>query len=226
MGLLRAWAAVESWAAAAKLGVIAELIRRDGPPPHDGYHDGYHGDLPDAWSPSLRHELALALACPVQSAETTAWLAWEQQARLRGIGALLCGSAVRPRLVVACWCGWKYWTSARESAMAPREQDEFPAEFHRERREHGGASQRLNDDQLAELTEEERVAAGLDAYDPDEVPPATDTPPDPEDPRLDEVYEGERAELFREIDNGEFHDISKDNPFPPTRYDDPGRPSA
>ena len=64
VGLLRAWAAVESWAAGAKLGVIAELIRRDGPPPHDGYHDGYHGDLPDAWSPSLRHELALALACP------------------------------------------------------------------------------------------------------------------------------------------------------------------
>jgi hypothetical protein len=110
--------------------------------------------------------------------------------------------------------------------MAPREQDEFPAEFHRDRREHGGASQRLNDDQLAELTEEERVAAGLDAYDPDEVPPATDTPPDPEDPKLDEVYEEGRAELFREIDNGEFRDISKDNPFPPTRYDDPGRPSS
>jgi hypothetical protein len=35
VGLLRAWAAVESWAAGAKLGVIAELIRRDaGHPPH------------------------------------------------------------------------------------------------------------------------------------------------------------------------------------------------
>jgi hypothetical protein len=84
-GLLRAWAAVESWAAAARLGVVAELIRRDGPPPHGGYH----GDLPDEWSPSLRHELALALACSVQSAEATAWLAWEQQARLPGIRALL-----------------------------------------------------------------------------------------------------------------------------------------
>lgn len=41
------------------------------------------------WSPSLRHELALALACSVQSAQVTAWLAWELQARLRGIGALL-----------------------------------------------------------------------------------------------------------------------------------------
>ena len=84
-GLLRAWAAVESWAAGAKLGVIAEMIRRDDFP----RKSGRHGDLPDQWSPSLRHELALALACPVQSAEITAWLAWERQARLPRIGALL-----------------------------------------------------------------------------------------------------------------------------------------
>jgi hypothetical protein len=85
-GLLRAWAAVESWAAGAKLAVIAEMIRRDdGPRPGSGRH----GDLPDEWSPPLRHDLALALACSVQSAETTLWLAWELQARLPGIGALL-----------------------------------------------------------------------------------------------------------------------------------------
>lgn len=96
----------------------------------------------------------------------------------------------------------------------------YPAEFHRERREHGGASQRLNDDRLAELTEEERVDAGLDAYDPDEVPPATDTPPDPEDPRLDEVYEEERAEVFREIDKGEIRPLDEKDPFPPSHYDD------
>src|ERR1700761_3387807 len=104
--------------------------------------------------------------------------------------------------------------------MARRDQDEFPAEFHRDRREHGGASQRLSDDQLGELAEEERVEAGIDAYDPDEVPPATDTPPDPEDPRLDEVYEEERAELFRQIDKDEFRQPTKENPFPPTRYED------
>ena len=51
------------------------------------------------------------------------------------------------------------------------EQDDFAERFHRDRREHGGASQHPDDDQLARLTEEERVAAGLDAYDPDEVPP-------------------------------------------------------
>ena len=100
------------------------------------------------------------------------------------------------------------------------EQDDFAERFHRDRREHAGASQRLDDDQLARLTEEERVAAGLDAYDPDEVPPATDTPPDPEDPRQDEVYEEERAELFREIDKGEFRQPSEKDPFPPTRYED------
>ena len=69
--------------------------------------------------------------------------------------------------------------------MGQRNQDDdLPAEFHRERREHGGAAQRLNDDQLAELTEEER------------------------------------AELFREIDKGEFRQPSKEDPFPPTRYED------
>ena len=104
--------------------------------------------------------------------------------------------------------------------MARRDQDEFPAEFHRDRREHGGASQRLDDDQLAELAEEERVDAGLDDYDPDEVPPATDTPPVPVDIRQTEVYEEERAELRREIDNGELREPSERNPFPPTRYDD------
>jgi len=60
--------------------------------------------------------------------------------------------------------------------LIPDEPDE-PDEFHRDRREHGGASSHLDDDQLARLTEEERVEAGLDDYDPDEVPPATDEPP-------------------------------------------------
>ena len=85
VGLLRAWAAIESWAAGAKLGAIRELMRREYVP----VSGGRHGDLPDEWTPSLRYELAAALACSTQSAETTAWLAWELQARLSGIGALL-----------------------------------------------------------------------------------------------------------------------------------------
>jgi hypothetical protein len=53
------------------------------------------------------------------------------------------------------------------------EPDEPEATFHRDRHEHGGAADRLDDDRLARLTEEERVEAGLDDFDPDEVPPAT-----------------------------------------------------
>jgi len=102
------------------------------------------------------------------------------------------------------------------------EQDDFPARFHRDRREHGGASQYLDndqDDQLARLTEEERVAAGLDAYDPDEVPPATDTPPQPEDITQNEDWQEERAEFRREEDQGELGHINEHHPFPPTRYE-------
>ena len=84
-GLLKAWAAIESWAAAAKLGVIREMMRRDGPPSPGSDH----GDLPETWSQSLRYELAAALACSTQSAEGTAYLAWELRARLPGIAARL-----------------------------------------------------------------------------------------------------------------------------------------
>jgi len=85
IGMLRAWAAIESWAAGAKLGVIREVMRREAPPSPGADH----GDLPETWSQSLRYELAGALACSTQSAETTASLAWEQGARLHGIGARL-----------------------------------------------------------------------------------------------------------------------------------------
>ena len=94
-------------------------------------------------------------------------------------------------------------------------------EFHRDRREHGGAPQRLDDDKLAEITEDERVEAGLDDFNPDEVPPATDPlPPDVPEPRPDvrqsTEYQEERAEVRREEEAGELHDP---DPFPPTRYD-------
>ena len=85
IGLLRAWAAIESWAAGAKLGVIREMMRRDGPPSPGSDH----GDLPEIWSQSLRYELANALACSTQSAEGTASLAWQLGARLPRIGARL-----------------------------------------------------------------------------------------------------------------------------------------
>jgi hypothetical protein len=91
-------------------------------------------------------------------------------------------------------------------------------EFRRNRHEHGGASQRLDDDRLARLTEEERVEAGLDAYDPDEVPPATDEPPET-DIRNSEVYQEERAEIRHELDEDELQVKGERPGFPPTRYD-------
>lgn len=102
----------------------------------------------------------------------------------------------------------------------PREDsDEFAERFHRDRREHGGAPEHLDDDQLAQLTEEERVAAGLDAYDPDEVPPATDTPPQPEDITQTEQWQEERAEIRREYDKDELELEHERSPFPPSHYD-------
>jgi hypothetical protein len=97
--------------------------------------------------------------------------------------------------------------------------DEFAERFHRSRRTHGGEIDRLDDDELARLTEEERVAAGIDSYDPDEVPPATDTPPLTDDITQTEVYQEERAEIERELDQGELRAVDEDHPFPPTRYE-------
>jgi hypothetical protein len=86
LGMLRQWQALESWAAAGKLALLRALIRDDDQPPPGG---GYHGDLPDGWTRSLTHEVALALAMPAVSADNLMWLAWNLQAALPGTGALL-----------------------------------------------------------------------------------------------------------------------------------------
>jgi len=103
------------------------------------------------------------------------------------------------------------------TAQDPEQPEEA---FRRDRREHGGAPQRLDDDQLARLTEEERVEAGLDDYDPDEVPPAADEPPLPQDIRQTDQYREEQAEARRQAELGELHGLDERHPFPPTRYED------
>jgi hypothetical protein len=90
--------------------------------------------------------------------------------------------------------------------------------FRRDRREHAGAPDRLDDDQLAHLAEEERVDAGLDDFDPDEVPPATDAPV-PTDITESEQYQDERAEIKREEAKGELPEGDVRDAFPPTRYE-------
>ncbi len=99
----------------------------------------------------------------------------------------------------------------------PPEPPHEPAEFRRRRTEHGGEIDRLDDDQLAELTEEERVDAGLDPYDPDQVPPATDDPV-PTDVSDSPEYHDARAEIEKEEAEGALR-LDKDG-FPPTRYDE------
>jgi hypothetical protein len=101
--------------------------------------------------------------------------------------------------------------------QTPEEQD---AQFHRDRREHGGAPERLDDDQLARLTEEERVAAGLEDYDPDAVPAATDAPAAADVTQTAE-YGEEKEELQREIAEGELHPGEAPEPYPSTRYSEP-----
>jgi hypothetical protein len=102
--------------------------------------------------------------------------------------------------------------------MTEQTSDQPDEEFHRDRREHGGEIDRLDEEQLARLTEEERVEAGVDDYDPDEVPPATDEPPTP-DIRQSEEFQEARAEIRHEEDEGELYPINEQHPFPPTRYD-------
>jgi hypothetical protein len=86
VGAVRAAAALESWACAAKLGLIRAAIRED----DQGLSGGdFHGDLPDSWSRSLASDVALALAMSPVSAEKLMQTAWDLGALLPGVGALL-----------------------------------------------------------------------------------------------------------------------------------------
>jgi hypothetical protein len=99
VGVLSRWAALESWAAAAKLGVLAELVRRHAKP---GHENRANGGLPDAWDEGTGHEVAAALAQSLSGADKLVNLAWELQARLTGIAALLADGtidAVKARLI-------------------------------------------------------------------------------------------------------------------------------
>jgi hypothetical protein len=85
-----------------------------------------------------------------------------------------------------------------------------------DRREHGGAPQRHDDEGLTRRTERERVDAGIEDYDPDDIPPATDAPTTA-DPTDTDSYRAEIAEVRREMEEGELYPLTEKHPFPPTR---------
>ena len=87
----------------------------------------------------------------------------------------------------------------------------------RDRREHGGAPARPDDDELALRTERERVEAGLQPYDSADVPPATDVEPEV-DVSTSEVYQEIEGIALRQEAEGETAPLTRDHPFPPTRY--------
>src|SRR5262249_42671712 len=94
IGLLGRWQAVESWAAAGKLGVLRELIRRRARPGIRGQAVPMRGDLPDAWEEGLGHEISAALGVSLRSADQLTGLAWQLRARLPGIGAMLAAGTI------------------------------------------------------------------------------------------------------------------------------------
>src|SRR6266700_2555097 len=102
VGLLGRWQAVESWAAAGKLGVVRELIRRRARPGLRGQGVPMHGDLPDGWEEGLGHEISAGLAVSLRSADQLIVLAWQLGARLPGTGGRLAGGeldALKARII-------------------------------------------------------------------------------------------------------------------------------
>ena len=85
---------MESWAAAGKLGVIRELIRRRALPGVRGQDVPAPGDLPDAWEEGLGHEVSAGLGISLRSADQLIGLAWQLRARLPGTAAMLAGGTI------------------------------------------------------------------------------------------------------------------------------------
>jgi hypothetical protein len=87
IGLLGRWAAQESWAVAAKLGVIRELLRRRAL--DDAQVRRLPCGLPDAWDETVEHEVTAVLGISLPAADKLTGLAWALEARLPRTGAAL-----------------------------------------------------------------------------------------------------------------------------------------
>ena len=86
VGIMRQWAAIESWAAAGMLDALRAMMREDGA---GRSLPRRRSDQPDGWNDSLNYEVAAALAMGPVSAGNLAGLAWTLGTRLPGIGRLL-----------------------------------------------------------------------------------------------------------------------------------------
>ena len=117
VGVVRQWAAVESWAAAGKLGALRAMMGEDG--------EGTpmlrrRSDLPEGWDDSLNYEVAGALAMGPVSAGNLAGLAWALGARLPGVGRLLADGTLtlaKAKLVVAVFEPLDEGEAARAEAL-------------------------------------------------------------------------------------------------------------
>ena len=127
IGVLGRLAALESWAAAGKLGVLRALIRDDDPAFLGGSR---HGDLPDVWDDGLTAEIALALAASAPSADKTMRSAWELGARLPEINTLLetgVLDAPKARLIAEVFQDLSDENAGRAEALIVPELTEPPA---------------------------------------------------------------------------------------------------
>jgi hypothetical protein len=114
---VKQWAAVESWAAAGKLGALRAMMREDGDGPPVLRR---RGDLLVGWDDSLNYEVAGALAMGPVSAGNLAGLAWALGGRLPAIGRLLAEGTLtlaKARLVAATFEPLDAGEAARAEAL-------------------------------------------------------------------------------------------------------------
>jgi hypothetical protein len=92
LGLMGRWKAAEAWAAARKLGVAREMIRRRAVPEKGMASAG----LPWEWEPDLQHEVAAQLRVSLVAAGKLLHLAWSLGARLPRVGEALSDGRLDP----------------------------------------------------------------------------------------------------------------------------------
>lgn len=86
LGLMNRWAAMESWAAAGKLGVVRELVRRR---PAPGSEAREPGGPPLSWARDTEYEISPALGISLRAADKLLGFACVLETRLPGVGRAL-----------------------------------------------------------------------------------------------------------------------------------------